>query len=682
MNVEAVPNQDHRARSFRILGVPVRQLLALRFSPHDIEEKFIRYYLPISLFQSRVALCLAVILLIGDYVADSLFYGRSVAPGNVLRVTLLTPALLAYIILSYVELVKYRYELWISLFYSGMSLLLFYILYLIDLAGGNGLSNIVGFLNLVFIMIFGFVLIGTRFYYSIFSSTVATVFYVVLLSKILGPGPDFYYDLYQIFTVSVLCIILGYTREIVLRAGFAVQTELALKNSELDRLNADLQQSQADMKVKTAALVTVKEDLRRRADRENLNKSKFLADAAHDLRQPMQALSNYLEAADGAAQRSDVRKCAELIGMSQTALRLARSSFRAVLEISQLESGFIRAEYSNFDVQELLDEVLSQVQGAAEERSVRVRVRRRASSSPLIVRSDRHLLGRVLMNLVSNAIKYKDEGKGDAAAVLIGAVGFPNRVRLDVFDNGPGIPREQWGNIFKPFTQVNNPERDREKGVGLGLSIVNAILPLLDAHRLDMNSVEGKGTRFSLEVPRTSDPPAWTAEATGRSAASLQLAGLYVLYVEDDALVRNSTTSLFEAHGVLYEDVASVRKLEERLPTLERMPDVIVTDYRLPDGAYGRGRPQVGLERVRDPATRDRAHRGGLDLRTRDLDAFRGADTPQADRAGDPTGGDQLALSSRESPPGGLGILIPRREISTSSSVRRATLNVRKSLGM
>jgi signal transduction histidine kinase len=369
-------------------------------------------------------------------------------------------------------------------------------------------------------------------------------------------------------------------------AAFSGFTFVALQRrqaGELGKLNEDLWQSQADMRVKTAALVTMKEDLRLRAERENVNKSKFLADAAHDLRQPMQALSNYLEAANSAVQRRDVRKCAELIEMSQVALRLARSSFRAVLEISQLESGFVRVEYSSFDVQELLDEVLSQALGAAEERHVSVRMRRR-SGPGLVVRSDRHLLGRVLMNLVSNAIKYKDDRKGDTAAVLIGAVGFANRVRIDVVDNGIGIPRNRWDHIFRPFTQINNPERDREKGVGLGLSIVNAILPLLDQHRLDMNSVEGRGTRFSLEVPRRSDAVAVSLTAeVGHSSSSLALAGLYVLYVEDDTLVRNSTISLFEAHGILCEDVASVRELEERLPTLERVPDLIVTDYRLPD---------------------------------------------------------------------------------------------------
>ena len=189
------------------------------------------------------------------------------------------------------------------------------------------------------------------------------------------------------------------------------------------------------------------------------------------------------------------------------------------------------------------------------------------------------------MNLVSNAIKYKDEQKGDAAAVLVGAIAFPNRVRIDVVDNGVGIPCTQWGNIFKPFTQLNNPERDQKKASGWGCRSSARSWPFLAGHRLDMNSAEGKGTRFSVEVPRLDDPAAAVqAASTNPSSASLDLAGLYVLYVGLALLVRKSTALLFDYHGVLHEDVASVSELEERLPTLERMPDLIVTSYRLPDG--------------------------------------------------------------------------------------------------
>jgi two-component system, sensor histidine kinase len=195
------------------------------------------------------------------------------------------------------------------------------------------------------------------------------------------------------------------------------------------------------------------------------------------------------------------------------------------------------------------------------------------------------LLGRVFMNLASNAVKYSDVEKGSSAGVLIGAVAFSNRVRVDVVDNGVGIPRNRWNDIFKPFTQLANPERDREKGVGLGLSIVRAILPLLSEHRIDMNSTEGRGTRFSIEMPRISGSPLFPAPvAKSLDMAFEALAGTYVFYVEDDALVRNSTISLFEGCGILYEAVASLDEAKARLQTLDRIPNLIMTDYRLPHG--------------------------------------------------------------------------------------------------
>lgn len=194
------------------------------------------------------------------------------------------------------------------------------------------------------------------------------------------------------------------------------------------------------------------------------------------------------------------------------------------------------------------------------------------------------------MNLASNAVKYSDRQKAGAAAVLIGAVAFANRVRIDILDNGVGIPRDRWEEVFKPFTQLSNPEHDRDKGVGLGLSIVRAIVPLLSEHRLDMNSVEGRGTRFSLELPRADDiiVPAQLAELCTDYIDTGKLAGVYVLYVEDDTLVRNSTVSLFDNYGILCEAVASIVQLEEALSTLERIPDIIITDYRLPEGKTAR----------------------------------------------------------------------------------------------
>jgi CheY-like chemotaxis protein/anti-sigma regulatory factor (Ser/Thr protein kinase) len=260
-----------------------------------------------------------------------------------------------------------------------------------------------------------------------------------------------------------------------------------------------------------------------------------------------------------------------------------RSSFNAVLDISRLESGFVKAEYSQFEIHALVEEILPAFNIIAARRNVRLAVRY-SRKGQVIVRSDRHLLSRVISNLVSNALTYSDPQRGDKAKVLVALIASPGRARLEVIDNGLGIPRDQWKEVFRPFVQLHNPERDREKGVGLGLSIVNAIIQLLSAHSIEMNSIKGRGTRVSLSLPRAYDEDvAESIETDGITTNIHNEASLYVLYVEDDNHVRRSTLAIFEAYNILYEAVASFRELKELLPRLERVPDIVITDYRLPE---------------------------------------------------------------------------------------------------
>jgi CheY-like chemotaxis protein/two-component sensor histidine kinase len=259
-----------------------------------------------------------------------------------------------------------------------------------------------------------------------------------------------------------------------------------------------------------------------------------------------------------------------------------------VLDISRLESGFVEAELTDVDLAALIEETAALCAADAEERGVKLRFRWRRDR-PIVVRSDRHLLGRVIGNLLANAIKYSDPARAAAgkAAVVVGIVCLPSRVRIDIVDNGVGIAEADWARVFAPFVQLGNDERDREKGVGLGLSIVNAIIPLLGEHRLDMRSSAGSGTRFSLELPYGEARPELAARETTSLPGGFDISGLYLLYVEDDALVRKSAEALFDALGLLYESYGSVAELEADLPTLERIPDLLITDYRLPDGRTG-----------------------------------------------------------------------------------------------
>jgi CheY-like chemotaxis protein len=219
---------------------------------------------------------------------------------------------------------------------------------------------------------------------------------------------------------------------------------------------------------------------------------------------------------------------------------------------------------------------------------VTIRVRLPAGGGPA-VRSDRQMLGRVLANLLSNAIKYSDPTRAGGAVVVVGVVRLRHHCRVDIVDNGVGIPDALQKQVFKPFFQVDNPNRDRNRGMGLGLSIVASSLALLERHSLKLRSQAGVGSRFSVSVPRAAagDVPVPVAAPVPATAAD-DVAGLYVLYVEDDGLVRQSTEMLLREYRVLYESVGSLAELEALLPGLERMPDLVLTDYSLPCGRTAR----------------------------------------------------------------------------------------------
>lgn len=355
------------------------------------------------------------------------------------------------------------------------------------------------------------------------------------------------------------------------------EEEIKVKN--LERVIAFLAMIFAG--VVAVVLIRAKEGSRRRAQLQNRNKSKFVADAAHDLRQPMQAIGNLLEAAQHAIAREDLPKSRELVDFAQMAAQNMRSSFDSVLEISRLESGLIVADYSNFDLTAMMSEIVQMLKPLADQRGVCIRTRF-AKERQLYVDSDRHLLARVVHNLLANAIKYSDPAKKNAT-VIVGIVSLPDRCRIDIVDNGIGIPEAERENIFKPYFQIHNPERDRERGLGLGLSIVNSIMHLLDHHGMTLSSVEGSGTRFSLDIPKAGENAVHDPEIHAAAGSPLpDIAGLYVLYVEDDMLVRTATEALFREYGILCESAKSFDDLMATLPALERMPDIVLSDFSLP----------------------------------------------------------------------------------------------------
>jgi signal transduction histidine kinase/CheY-like chemotaxis protein len=313
---------------------------------------------------------------------------------------------------------------------------------------------------------------------------------------------------------------------------------------------------------------------------QNRNKSKFIADAAHDLRQPIHAIGNLLEATKFALEKNDQEKSLALLQQTKMAVTLMSSTFNAILELSRLETGLILPTYTSVDLSQLLSEINNTLSGLGVEKKVSLKLAFNRGKA-YIVRSDKILLTRVLTNLISNAIKYSNPSR---AKVILRLAIIQNRCRVYILDNGIGMSEDNLPKIFQPFYQINNPEHDRERGLGLGLSIVSAAISLLDNHSIDVCSIPHKGTLFYLDLPQTLPIDLRAEQLTHiRKSDFPKIDGLYIIYVEDDSLVRTSTEILLRELGVLVSSFKSGEDLFEDLKEIERCPDLILTDHNLPN---------------------------------------------------------------------------------------------------
>ena len=309
---------------------------------------------------------------------------------------------------------------------------------------------------------------------------------------------------------------------------------------------------------------------REAADRANRAKSRFLATASHDLRQPLQALSLL----NGTLRRIPMGPPAsEALAQQELAITGMSRLVNALLDISKLESGAIRPEITDFTVRSLFEQLQREFAAPALEKGLELRVENCEES----VRSDLSLVGQILRNLVSNAIKYTRSGRVQLRCLHEAAV-----VGLEVLDTGIGIPGDQVQYIFDEFFQVGGGRGASRDGYGLGLSIVNRLVKLLDV-KLDVQSTPGKGSSFRLDLPssrlRLCEPavvPARRTTAQHRDRGSARR----VLFVEDDAGVRRASRMLLEAEGYEVETAASLAEALERLAGPQGF-DLLVADYHL-----------------------------------------------------------------------------------------------------
>lgn len=316
------------------------------------------------------------------------------------------------------------------------------------------------------------------------------------------------------------------------------------------------------------------EQARQQAEEANAAKSRFLAAASHDLRQPLQALSLFIQALaeDCNARRLPPPSLVSKIESSSDSLRLLLDS---LLDLSQSEAGALKANVGTVALQPLFDRIRREFYDQAGAQGLRFRV----ISTSCAVRSDPVMLERILRNLVVNALRYTERG-----SILIGCRRRGDRVRIEVRDSGIGIPKVAQSEIFRDFYQLDNPERDRHKGLGLGLAIVNALARQL-GHKVDVVSVPGKGSVFAIELTAGENA---VERLSSQASVPDRLTGCCLVVMDDDAQVRAGMIELLErwgCHVVCGENADEIIGAFRAQPM--ELPAAILSDWRLRENRMG-----------------------------------------------------------------------------------------------
>jgi len=316
------------------------------------------------------------------------------------------------------------------------------------------------------------------------------------------------------------------------------------------------------------------EQVREAAEEANVAKSRFLAAAGHDLRQPLHALGFFVDALQEQSLPADGRSIVTNIRRS---VDVMEDLFNSLLDVSRLDAGIVRPRIATIALAPLMERVRVEYEPAATQKELSLKV----PGNSLFVRSDPVLLERIMRNLVANAIRYTDRGK-----VVLGARRSADGVRIEVWDSGRGIPKDKHREIFQEFRQLDNPQRDRRKGLGLGLAIVERLVRLLD-HPLELRSQLGKGSMFAVTVPRGRREDFVPGEADGQIVVDRDVANSLILVVDDEPDVRESMMVLLGRWRCEVVAAESCEELLQKLIYVQRIPDLIVSDYRLKGGETG-----------------------------------------------------------------------------------------------
>ncbi len=375
-------------------------------------------------------------------------------------------------------------------------------------------------------------------------------------------------DAYSYQLAGELLLIITITTMLARTYRQSLQREIELK------LHADelLAQLRIEKEAADAA--------RREAEIANRAKTQFFAAASHDLRQPLHAMGLFAEALRQRANDPEVSQLVTSINESVDALE---DLFSELLDITRIDAGGVDVNPVHFEFGELLRKLRLHFEPTAFEKGLGLRLR----GGTRVIHADPLLVERILRNLVSNAIRYTEDG-----TVLVACRARGERMLVQVWDSGAGIAPDQQGRIFEEFYQVARPGElpaHERKGLGLGLATVQRLARLMDAP-LTLRSVPGRGSMFQLELPAGRMARSLAPSMSARKVAALTLEGRLIVVVEDEPAVRAGLEVLLAGWGAelaVFDSVAAVAAWSPGAAAQGLRPDLFIVDYRLEEGRDG-----------------------------------------------------------------------------------------------
>lgn len=343
------------------------------------------------------------------------------------------------------------------------------------------------------------------------------------------------------------------------------------RTAELTQLNAQLV-SEIDVRKRTEVHLL---DAKREAEEANLSKTKFLAAVSHDLLQPLNAARLFT---GSLAERPEASNCLSLVKNISNSLDDVENLLGTLVDISKLDAGVIKADVSAFAVHQLLKNLAVEHQQLA--KSVGLSLDFVPSS--VLVKSDINLLARILRNFLSNAIRYTESGR-----VLLGCRRHAGFISIEVWDTGIGVPKDKQEEIFQEFKRGDGQRLKQDRGLGLGLAIVDKITRIL-GHRVRVSSQPGKGSMFAVEVPLAQAHELQRLPEAQVSFCDLdRLAGARIWVLDNDLAICQAMRTLLEGWGCLVSTGLSEEDLAEQVGSFQAEADLLIVDYHLDNEANG-----------------------------------------------------------------------------------------------